>query len=510
MSDQATATGTRQRVRHPQAVGKLVDSTERGRRFVASYDAAQTNTENALHWAAADALSANSANSASVRSILRFRSRYEYANNTYCQGMLLTLANDTVGEGPRLQIPLTGRTLQQRRARRRIAQQIEAAFHAWAEEIRLAEKIWRAVLTRRRDGEVFLVAINNPKLRSPVKLDIQLIEADQVSTPALELDPSQPTDGIVFDRYGNPMAYHILKTHPGEQQALRIGSLLDFDIVDARQVAHFFRCDRPGQKRGVPEITAALPLYALLRRYTLAVVSAAETAADIAGVIKTNAAPEDEDATFLDPMDLVDIVRRMLMVLPEGYDATQFKAEQPTTTYAEFKRELINEIARVLNMPFNIAAGNSNKYNYASGRLDHQVYFKMLRIERRWTELNVLDFVLGHWLAEASRIAGYLPIPDADLTLPHKWRWPGTEHVDPLKEAAADDVRLKNRSKTYARYYADQGLDWEEEFEQAAIEEERMVELGITPEWLANEELDRLQRDDDSEPTDGDGEERDS
>jgi hypothetical protein len=36
------------------------------------------------------------------------------------------------------------------------------------------------------------------------------------------------------------------------------------------------------------------------------------------------------------------------------------KSEQP-----EFKKEILNEIARCLNMPFNVAAGNSSGYNYA-------------------------------------------------------------------------------------------------------------------------------------------------
>ena len=38
--------------------------------------------------------------------------------------------------------------------------------------------------------------------------------------------------------------------------------------------------DRPGQARGIPDITPALPLFAQLRRFTLAVLAAAETAAD--------------------------------------------------------------------------------------------------------------------------------------------------------------------------------------------------------------------------------------
>ena len=45
------------------------------------------------------------------------------------------------------------------------------------------------------------------------------------------------------------------------------------------------------------------------------------------------------------------------------------QAEQPTTTFAEFKHEILNKIARCLNMPFNVGAGNSSGYNYASERL---------------------------------------------------------------------------------------------------------------------------------------------
>ena len=33
-------------------------------------------------------------------------------------------------------------------------------------------------------------------------------------------------------------------------------------------------------------------------------------------------------------------------------------------------------------MPLNIAAGNSSGYNYASGRLDHQAFFKAIRIDQ--------------------------------------------------------------------------------------------------------------------------------
>ena len=70
----------------------------------ARFDAAQTTADNARHWSAADALSADADASPEVRRILRTRSRYEVANNSYARGLVLMLANDTVGTGPRLQM----------------------------------------------------------------------------------------------------------------------------------------------------------------------------------------------------------------------------------------------------------------------------------------------------------------------------------------------------------------------------------------------------------------------
>ena len=65
----------------------------------ARYDAAVTNDDNRRHWANADGLSANAANSAEVRRVLRNRARYEVANNSYAGGIVLTLANDVIGTG---------------------------------------------------------------------------------------------------------------------------------------------------------------------------------------------------------------------------------------------------------------------------------------------------------------------------------------------------------------------------------------------------------------------------
>jgi lambda family phage portal protein len=439
----------------------------------ARFDSAVTNDENRRHWAYADGLSPTAALSIQVRLILRNRARYEVANNSYAKGIVLTLANDVVGTGPRLQM-LTDDDAANGT--------IEQAFCDWADAVGLADKLRTMRMARADSGEAFAVLTSNPRLDSPITLDLKLVEADQVTTPVLYLPYPQPVDGIVFDDHGNPIEYHILRRHPGDVYPLAsAGAMpLAFDPIPAASVIHYFRVDRPGQRRGIPDITPALPLFAQLRRYTLAVIAAAETAADFAAVLYTDS-PANGEADAVEPMDIIDLERRMATVLPGGWKLGQITAEQPATTYGEFKKEILNEIARCLNMPFNVAAGNSSGYNYASGRLDHQTYFKSIRIDQAQMESVVLDHILKAWMDEAVLVEGLLPqsLRSLDAKFPHQWFWVGLEHVDPSTEATAQATRLQNNTTTLAYEFARQGRDWEAELRQRAKEVALMEELGL-------------------------------
>lgn len=432
----------------------------------ARFDSAQTTPDNARHWAAADGLSPNASTNAAVRAVLRNRARYEVANNSYAKGIVLTLANDTVGTGPRLQM-LT-RDPEANRV-------IEEAFHRWCVAVDVAGKLRTMRVARAESGEGFGVLRTNPAVNDPVQLDIRLVEADQVRSPLSELPRPGEADGIVFDHRGNPVEYTVMRRHPGD-----VWFNEEYDLVPASAMLHYFRADRPGQWRGVPDITPALPLFAQLRRYTLAVIAAAETAADYAAVIYSEA-PPGVDPDEVEPMDTFDLEQRMATVLPAGWKLGQIKAEQPSTTYKEFKHEILNEIARCLNMPFNVAAGNSSGYNYASGRLDHQTYYKSIKVGQRHMETALLDRILRAWLHEAVLVEGLLPqsMRSIGVVAPHGWFWDGTEHVDPRKEAEAQAIRLSGHTTTLAAEYAKQGRDWEDELRQRAKELELMRELNL-------------------------------
>lgn len=433
------------------------------RAIAARYDAAVTNDDNRRHWANADALSANAANSAAVRNTLRIRSRYEYANNSYCNGMVRTLAFHTVGTGPRLQIN-TGNEQADKK--------LETAWSRYSKEIGLANKLTAMRQARCRDGEAFALFVTNPRLKGPVSLDLRLVEADQVAAPwdQFKFSPND-VDGIKHDDLGNPLSYTILADHPGETSAMTVGK---YTVVDAARVIHLYREDRPGQRRGIPEITPALPLYAVLRRYTLATLHKAEIAAMLAIFLKTTATGIDP-ADLGDPFQVLDFERSAMTTLPDGWDISQLKAEAPTDAHDAFCKSILREIARCLDMPFNIAGGDSSGYNYSSGRLDHQTYFRSIDIDRNDFELRCLDRLFAEWLNEAALVPGLIPdgLPMvADWQ--HEWQWDGFEHVDPAKEANADETRLRSGMASIPDLCAKQGIDYDSMHRKAA------AALGLT------------------------------
>ena len=102
------------------------------------------------------------------------------------------------GTGPRLQV-LSGDAEVNRR--------IESEFAGWAKAVGLAEKLRTMRVARAQDGEAFGLMLTNEDMDSPVKLDLRLVEADQVASPAVasaKAGTPSAVDGIVLDEFGNP------------------------------------------------------------------------------------------------------------------------------------------------------------------------------------------------------------------------------------------------------------------------------------------------------------------
>jgi capsid protein len=436
----------------------------------AGYDAAKTTDDNRRHWANTDTLGPNSALDPETRRILRSRSRYEVCNNPYAKGIGLTIANDTVGTGPTLQMTSGDSELESS-----ADSIVETLFWNWMLDVGLAQKLRLMRFARYDSGEAFAIFVNNPGLRGPVKLDVQIIEAEQIASPVMMMDPFD-TDGINYDDSGNPIAYHKLRVHPGETFSLAMFPS-EGDWIPARSVYHYFRADRPGQLRGIPDITPAITVFADLRRFTQATIAAAETAADFAAVVKTDAPGNEDDAAGTvgeTPVawDLVNLEKRGALVLPQNFDITQLKAEHPSTTYREFVGAKLNEVARCLCVPFHIAAMDPSLANMSSSYVVGQMYAQERIVDRSCLEC-FLNKCREMWLEEARLIPNFLPeMPENPY---FSWFWPSLgHHADPQKVANAAATELANGLTTFPKEYAKRGDDWEEQQQLAA------KSLGVT------------------------------
>jgi len=464
----------------------------------AKFDAASMSAESLRHWRGADNLSADAELLPAVRKIIVSRSRFEAANNGTLAGMLQTIADDTVGTGPRLQLFFDDPEYDIERddaSDRAKLQRREIRFRKYAKQIRLAAKLRLARLAKARDGEVFFQKVVNPKIQGMNKIDLVLYETEQVGSNTdrdvedfYKNGVPKEVDGILFDRNGNPEKYRFWRIHPGSING--VGAFTDFYLVPADTVIHYANFARPGQHRGFPEIASSLTVFNDLRRYANAVVSAAETAAEISFILETDTIPDAEEydisAELNDqgkrvksilPYDVVPISKNSGVAMPEGWKGHQLKAEQPTSTYTAFYDAKVNEAARCLSMPFNVAKGNSSSYNYASGRMDYQVYHRKIAIERREIEETILDNLFDSW-----ETIDRLTFPedyDFVFSTDHSWMWDGFAHVDPAKESAAQASRLASGTTTLQDECAAQGKDYELVLRQLGHEARLKEKYGL-------------------------------
>jgi capsid protein len=422
------------------------------RRLRASYDAARSGTDLDGHWVHADSYDADSANSQIVRQRLVTRSRYEAGSNGFYAGIIRTHTNMIIGVGPTLRM-LSGSTA--------FNQLVEREWYAWCQAVQFRRKLWCMGHARTQDGESLGIMVTNPNVRHQVMLDLVLIETEQCQTPFLPYGERGYIDGIRFDEWNNPIAYDVLPYHPGSAWLYQYPDPI---TIPAEQMLHWFKLERPGQHRSIPDLTPTLTTGAIGRRFREATVAAAETAADYAALIHADIPPTGEEQVEMLADDFVmEIERRMAAAVPLGWDVTQMKAEHPSAQYNDFNRSLISEQARPISQPYNAAACDSSTYSFASGKLDTLCYRAEIDVERTDCNELVLDPLFAAWFREWTIL-----IERRDSPPPHQWDWPAHPVIDSESEARSTDMRLRNGTMTLRRAYSDAGLDYEDELQAMA------------------------------------------
>ena len=449
--------------------------------FFGYYDSAVTSKENYKHWAPAGSRKAvQERNEPVTRDKIAERSRFEFSNNPYLQGMVTNHSTELLGPtGPQLQILTTNSKLNST---------IEKMYRDWATHpyVNMAEKLRVLEESRLVEGEGFWNILNDDGLFKELnfRINVNPIAPNRVTDPDNMFKMAKVENGLFND---DGVYYDVNTGRAREFNIVSIAEQLDGLILtnqrkgtkySAEFVKHWFTPKEAGQTRGLSEIQAAVPLLAFMRRFTLATVSSAELVACMTAFLKTTYQPEEQ--TAVPPWNETPIVRNMLQSLPEGWEPVVLDQKHPSSTYEMFINILLREIGRVLNMPFGIVSGDSSKYNYSSARLDFLDYQNRLRFFREQLVIKILNPTFRQWLIDAILLEPQIKTAFESGELRYAWQFPTRPSINPLMDAQAEEIRLLNGSITLAEVYADRGKNWEEELEQRKKEVEKIEELGLS------------------------------
>jgi lambda family phage portal protein len=428
----------------------------------ATFDVAQTHSDNRKHWASADGLSARAAMSPAVRRVIRIRSRYEAENNSWYAGILRTAVNHIVGgAGPRLQVLLPDPAVSRR---------LEQAWMEWTRTVDFADTLRMSVEAYWRDGEVFLMRAES-RTRYPVSLDVRLLEADQISTPwdASSYSDQFQDDGIRFNRNTDELEVYVYDNHPGSTN-YSLNSMSGQWYRAKADVAHLFRAERPGQVRGLPRATPSLQTLPIMRRQELATLYSAETAANFAMYLKSNSPALDPSASPADFAE-IELTRNMLTTLPAGWEIGQVEPKQPGPLYEMFQRQALMSFCRCTNMPYTLAAGTGKDANFSSFKGDMKnVWEPEVRVEQNRIENTVLEPVLRWFFNSAVFAPGLLAGSPPIDQISHRWHWPPLPELDAMEAAQAAKERLSIGLTTPSDEHAKRGTDYEVEAARMALD----------------------------------------
>jgi lambda family phage portal protein len=309
-----------------------------------------------------------------------------------------------------------------------------------------------------------------PMLRRPravYDLKIQLIEADRLASPLGTREGMRDkrtgvmiSGGVEVDANGAPVAYHILKAHPGDPNGLLAGA----DRVAAwgsktgrRNVIHMFDRLRPGQRRGVPYLAPIIELLKQLDRYTEAEVSASVLSALITAFVKTEAGEGlsgmDPNATAADKKTEVALGTGGIVDLAPGEDISSFAPNRPNTAFDGFMLSVLRQVGTALGLPFEVLIKHFTA-SYSASRAAMIEAWRFFRGRREFLANQFCRPVYEAWMEEAvarGRISAPGFFDRAELRqayLLSEWRGDAMSQIDPVKEVEAATKRIEAELST--------------------------------------------------------------
>lgn len=441
-------------------IGETIDDSER------RWDSAKTHRLNQGHWSGVTGQPIN-ADLSSWLDITRARSEKEIANNALVEGMIQTYQLCVVGsDGPRLSVLSSNRDYAMARSR---------VWEEWCQsagtnqQLSIVDILDLWIRSCFGGGEFFNQLVNVPDSETAVKLRLLPIHIHRLLTPPEMLGDPEVAMGVRRNlTFRRPTHYYVSQPYLMGSFELYTGEFLEIPYRDA---IHGFRMIEEDQVRGVPWLASCLDAIAELRDFKIETLDAARAAADMAVLLKT----QHVDAPYIQTNEETQIQRRTIRNLPPGWEADMVQPAHPGPQYDSFYESLAREIGGPICMPLMMLLLDSSSHNYSSARFDGQIFWRGVAKTQGWLGRMLLR--VESLIAIEAELAGELPPPPEDLR--RRLNWPNAPHVDPTKEATADQMQLGNGDLTYTELCARKGRTRDEVIAERKADDEALAKAGL-------------------------------
>lgn len=306
----------------------------------------------------------------------------------------------------------------------------------------------------------------------------KLVEADRLRNPPTVadggVDPATGhviAGGVEVDGYGAPVAYHVLKQHPGDL-VIRPGYTLIPERIEAwdrdlqlPRVVHVFKQERPEQVRGVGMLASVIEPLKMVSDASDAELYATVMSAMIAVVYKSKGASpmpmpdfgdEDEEGVSgagasggIEPPQAPNDYRfeaGSVMEIDSDAEVDIKTPGRPNSAFDPFFQAIVRQIGAAIGVPAGVLMLMFNS-SYTASKAELEVFYLQVRAERALLEGDIAVWQYVCWLAEKIAIGDYdMPGFFSDLRRRAAWagvgwRGDGKITLNPLQEAKGYEVQ---------------------------------------------------------------------
>lgn len=353
-------------------------------------------------------------------------------------------------------------------------------------------------------GDVFFMLPWIDMPGSPFETCIRLIESDLCCNPSGLPDTTDVAGGIRVDKYGAPSHYYFASKFPvgNSLTAMTPTEWIEvpaWDVTSGRRnVHHIFNKTRPGQRRGMPFLSAIFVQLKQISRlsdaklmqnliqsfFTVFIKDTASTGGLAPGYADSTSVVENTDPNkeFQYEMGSANVVE-----LDQNKDIVVADPKRMDGGFKDFFDSLVMQIGASCEIPFEQVMLHFSA-SYSASRAALIEAYKFYKSQRASFAMNFCQPVYEAWLHEMI-IKGYITAPgfmDDPFRRAYwskaKWSGAGMGQIDTEKETnsaiARINANLSNNEDEYAQIY---GGDWDSAFQRRVREYTKIEASGVQP-----------------------------